>query len=136
MKHTLPAFKLIILMLICGLQTYAQPVITSNTVVGLGESAPVQFALGNFTPGPAGANVNHDFSQSTANTVSITYFESGGTDSWQISQGLYPGEVVISTLSGNNAAGTFSATLGHTTSNQTILVTDGEFSTNNYGLTD
>ena len=63
MKLTLPAFKLIIFMLICGLQTYAQPVITSNTVVGLGESAPVRFALGNFTPGTAGANVNHDFSQ-------------------------------------------------------------------------
>lgn len=72
MKHHLP--PLLFLMLLFGFhRSAAQPTITDQAMVQLGESAPVQFALGGFTPGATGANVAWDFSNLVDDTLAFTW---------------------------------------------------------------
>lgn len=60
MKYT---FTFTLLLTLLASITWAQPTITANpTMVLLGESAEIQFALGNTDPGSSGANVSWDFS--------------------------------------------------------------------------
>lgn len=58
--------------LLC-LPVFAQPVLTDNIFIRIGESAPVQYAIGNFDPGPSGANISWDFSQLQDDTISYEW---------------------------------------------------------------
>lgn len=73
MKNFLPPTSLLFLLFAPFVWLQAQPVITSNAMVQLGESAQVQFATDGFNPGAGGANVAWDFSQLQDDTLAFTW---------------------------------------------------------------
>jgi hypothetical protein len=73
MKNFLPPISLLLFLLAPFLMLQAQPVITSNAMVQIGESAPVQFVSDGFNPGMGGANVAWDFSQLQDDTLGFTW---------------------------------------------------------------
>lgn len=73
----------------------------------------------------------YDLSQSSnTNVASLQYND--GQETWQAVTGSGTGTWTISTLSGNKTSGTFSA-LMRGISGDSIMVTDGEYTTDNYG---
>lgn len=101
-----------------------------NLVAELGSGKYFNFLSQNLQ-GQKVATQTYDMSTTSSQNIASVQYNDGST-TWVSSTGAALGTWTISRISGNSTEGHFSLTLRNITSTDSVVITEGTYSTNNY----